>query len=421
MLSHCGSTNPRGQLIGQSKCSQGFCKPEECQSYDARCPKTNAPDKLIFILEWFDREADLVKKFMLMYYDIDGTVEIMDMTHKRRFLRRLKVDTVTFSELYLENVINIYSRQMTVVEYADSCTSQYMEPRTQRAFLLIKPEAIKHLGNILMEIEKNFRVLRAKMCTLTKYEGEKFYDHYNGQECHTPLVEYITSGPVVAFIVIGHNSIERLKTIVGKQDPEVARLETPTCLRALYGSTFVNNGFEISESPACVERDAAFFFTKCRININKVASSSVKYDCSTCCIIKPHAVKERLAGRIICDIGLANFKITAFEMFYLDLTHAEEFHEIYKGVLSHYSMMTQALTLGPCYALEISGCGPETQKLFRDFVGPMDTDIARKLRPTTLRAKYGRDKVNNAIHCTDLPADTNLELDYLFGILQMLV
>ncbi len=99
---------------------------------------------------------------------------------------------------------------------------------------------------------------------------------------------------------------------------------------------------------------------------------------------------------MISDIVAANFRITAFELFYLDRTHAEEFYEIYKGVVGEYSVsrlvsicnlyeylhfqyilctfkaMTSELSLGPCFAIEISGCGEETPKAFRDACGPAD-------------------------------------------------
>ncbi|MED6244921.1 Nucleoside diphosphate kinase 7 [Ataeniobius toweri] len=44
-------------------------------------------------------------------------------------------------------------------------------------------------------------------------------------------------------------------------------------------------------------------------------------------------------------------------------------------------------------------------------------EIARHLRPNTLRALYGKDKVKNAVHCTDLPEDGGLEVQYFFKIL----
>ena len=46
---------------------------------------------------------------------------------------------------------------------------------------------------------------------------------------------------------------------------------------------------------------------------------------------------------------------------------------------------------------------------FREFVGPHDPEIGRHIRENTLRAKFGVDRVKNAVHCTDLPEDGILE------------
>jgi len=55
---------------------------------------------------------------------------------------------------------------------------------------------------------------------------------------------------------------------------------------------------------------------------------------------------------------------------------------------------------------------------FREFAGPADSEIARYLRPKSLRAKFGLNKVENAVHCTDLPEDGVLEAEFFFNVLQ---
>ncbi|XP_035707296.1 nucleoside diphosphate kinase 7-like [Folsomia candida] len=141
------------------------------------------PDKLMFIVEWYENQADLVKKYLLIYYGIDGSCEVKDVINNQRFLRRLKLETVTLSQLYLGNVINIYGRQMTLVEYSDSCTRQFLEPRSERAFLLIKPHAVQCLGMILRQLENSgLRVLRARMARMTPDMVAKFYEHYKSEE-----------------------------------------------------------------------------------------------------------------------------------------------------------------------------------------------------------------------------------------------
>jgi len=52
------------------------------------------------------------------------------------------------------------------------------------------------------------------------------------------------------------------------------------------------------------------------------------------------------------------------------------------------------------------------------MVGPSVPEIAKYLRPHTIRAKFGQDRVRNAVHCTDLPEDGTIECEYFFNILQ---
>jgi nucleoside-diphosphate kinase len=61
--------------------------------------------------------------------------------------------------------------------------------------------------------------------------------------------------------------------------------------------------------------------------------------------------------------------------------------------------------------------GTNAVEAFRQMCGPADPDVAKVLRPNSLRGQYGLDKKRNAIHCTDLEEDGSLELEYVFDIL----
>ena len=71
------------------------------------------------------------------------------------------------------------------------------------------------------------------------------------------------------------------------------------------------------------------------------------------------------------------------EMFTLDKPTAEEFFEVYKGVLPEFVAMIEHMSTGPCIALEIRQ--ENVVKAFRDLAGPMDPEIAKNLRPHTIR------------------------------------
>ena len=77
-----------------------------------------------------------------------------------------------------------------------------------------------------------------------------------------------------------------------------------------------------------------------------------------------------IAGDIMDKILECGFVISAVLMCSLDKANAEEFLEIYKGVVQEYPMMVTELCSGPCIALEIRS--QDAVKTFREFVGPAD-------------------------------------------------
>ena len=115
---------------------------------------------------------------------------------------------------------------------------------------------------------------------------------------------------------------------------------------------------------------------------------------------------------IINTILEEGFEISAMQMFNLDKPTAQEFLEIYRGVLPEYIPITEQMTTGPCIVMEVRQENAVAQ--FRQLAGPMDPEIAKNLRPNTLRARFGVDRVKNAIHSTDLPEDGVLESQYFF-------
>ena len=73
------------------------------------------------------------------------------------------------------------------------------------------------------------------------------------------------------------------------------------------------------------------------------------------------------------------------------------------------------LSSGTAIALLLTG--DDAVNRLRDVCGPYLPEIARHLRPDSVRAVYGVDAVRNAVHCTDLPLDGPLECKFVFSIL----
>ena len=79
------------------------------------------------------------------------------------------------------------------------------------------------------------------------------------------------------------------------------------------------------------------------------------------------------------------------ELFTLDKPTAEEFFELYKGVFAEFIPLTEHMTLGPCIVLEVRQ--ENVVQSFRNLCGPHDPEIAKCLRPNTIRGRFGLDRV----------------------------
>ncbi|KAM7388668.1 hypothetical protein PAMP_024828 [Pampus punctatissimus] len=362
-------------------------------------------DRYAFLTEWYDPTAALLRRYQLFYYPKDGSVEMFDVKNQRIFLRRTKYDDLHQEDLFVGNRVNVFSRQLNLIEYGDQFTANKLGSKKERTLALIKPDAVTKIGDVLELIyTSNLIVTKAKMTQLT---------------CN--LVQFVSSGPVVAMELMGDEAMSIWRSLLGPTDSAVARREAPQCARAQFGTDGIKNVGHGSDSLAAAARELEFFFPS---TIGHGPSNTAIYTDCTCCIIKPHAISEGLTGKILNSISAAGFEISALQMFTVDRANAEEFYEVYKGVVTEYPSMVTELCSGPCMVLEIHGT--DAPKSFREFCGPADSlkpevfsqqEIAQHLRPTTLRALYGKDKVKNAIHCTDLPEDGVLEVQYFFKIL----
>ena len=88
---------------------------------------------------------------------------------------------------------------------------------------------------------------------------------------------------------------------------------------------------------------------------------------------------------------------------------------MYKGVLPEYSAIIDHVSSGPIIAMEVRQ--DNVVNSLRALVGPHDPEIAKLLRPNTIRAMFGQDRVKNGVHCTDLSEDGVLEVQYFFELL----
>ncbi|XP_073077646.1 nucleoside diphosphate kinase homolog 7 isoform X5 [Manis javanica] len=328
----------------------------------------NQSERFVFIAEWYDPNASLLRHYELLFYPGDGSVEMHDVKTRCTFLKRTKYDGLHLEDLFIGNKVNVFSRQLVLIDYGDQYTARQLGSRKEKTLALIKPDAISKAGEIIEIINKaGFTITKLKMMMLSRKEATDFHVDHQSKPFLNELIQCITTGPVIAMEILRDDAVCEWKRLLGPANSGAAQTDAPGSVRALFGTDGIRNAAHGPDSVASAAREMELFFPSSGVC---GPANTAKFTNCTCCIIKPHAISEGLLGKILMAIRDAGFEISAMQMFNMDRVNVEEFYEVYKGVVSEYNEMVTEMYSGPCIAMEIqqNNC----TKTFREFCGPAD-------------------------------------------------
>ncbi len=128
-------------------------------------------------------------------------------------------------------------------------------------FTMIKPDAVEanNIGPILAKInEGGFRILAMKYLRLTKEQAGEFYAVHKERPFYGELVDYMSSGPIVAAVLTKENAVADYRTLIGATDPTKAADGT---IRKLFAKSIAANAVHGSDSDENANIEANFFFS----------------------------------------------------------------------------------------------------------------------------------------------------------------
>jgi nucleoside-diphosphate kinase len=131
----------------------------------------------------------------------------------------------------------------------------------ERTLAIIKPDAFGRgkTGKIIAQLEGDgFRIVGGRVLRLDRERAEAFYAVHRGKPFFTSLVDFMTSGPVLALALEREDAVTRLREVIGATDPAEA---APGTVRALYAESKERNAIHASDSPENARLEVAFFFT----------------------------------------------------------------------------------------------------------------------------------------------------------------
>ncbi len=130
-----------------------------------------------------------------------------------------------------------------------------------RTFTMIKPDAVvnNNIGGILRMInEAGFRIRAMKYTHLTADQAKAFYAVHAERPFYMELVEYMSSGPIVAAILEKDNAVEDFRALIGATDPAEAEEGT---IRKIFAESKAKNAVHGSDSDENATIESAFHFS----------------------------------------------------------------------------------------------------------------------------------------------------------------
>jgi len=130
----------------------------------------------------------------------------------------------------------------------------------EKTLFMVKPDAVARglVGEIVAVMEREgFEIERLEMQRFERARAEAFYEVHRDKPFFASLIEYVTSGPVVAMVLAGDSAITRVRELMGATDPAQAASGT---IRGKYGESIERNAVHGSDSPISAAHEIAVVF-----------------------------------------------------------------------------------------------------------------------------------------------------------------
>lgn len=130
----------------------------------------------------------------------------------------------------------------------------------ERTLVLVKPDGVQRglVGEVISRLEKRgLRMVAAKFMNVSRELAEKHYAVHQGKPFYDPLINYITSSPVMAMVWEGPNAVAAVRQTMGATRPTEA---APGSIRHDYALEVGRNLTHASDSPENGEKEVALWF-----------------------------------------------------------------------------------------------------------------------------------------------------------------
>lgn len=210
-------------------------------------------------------------------------------------------------DLFIGNILPIYGRQMKIVGYADEVTKRQFISIESRTITFISLKSFDNIGKIISDGENmGYVISNLRMIYLNSQDASTV--------CSTRMeLANFFKDSFVVIEFLGNDCLNQWSHRCASSYPQ--------------DSVYTSN----DESEA--EKFIDLFFKQ------RLGKTSATYDSCTLCLIKPHIIRDGKTGEVINSIIETGFMISAMELYRINRATADEFLEVYKGVLPEFAVL----------------------------------------------------------------------------------
>ncbi|KAF7247835.1 Thioredoxin domain-containing protein 3, partial [Varanus komodoensis] len=271
-------------------------------------------------------------------------------------------------------------------------------PAVERTLALIRPALFQERReSILKRIEEEgFEIAMQKEINLSEEQARLFYKEHEDQDYFPAILEEMTSGPTLALALVRENAIQKWRGLLGPKTVEEAKEQCPTCLRAEFaiGSASINqlHGSSTADEAA---KELEFFFP-------------VE---NTLAVIKPSALEEH-KDEILKEVKDAGFIISEMKETQITPEMAAQFYKGHEGK-PFFDDLVSYMSNGPSVVMVLTK--ENAVEEWRKLMGPTDPVKAKETHPDSLRAKFAKDILRNAVHGSSNADHAVESINFIFG------
>ncbi|KAH9577506.1 protein of unknown function DUF1126 [Trypanosoma melophagium] len=335
--------------------------------------------RLAFFCEKHDDISHLTRHFVLLFYYEDQSIEMREMPNNTLHLKRTPFPHMKKDDFNIGAVLTIFGGIVTLTAYADEVTRELCESKSESTVVLLGESLLSQVGRCL--------AILTEECGFTISAMQMTWAMDDAQSTYGLPAELIGGRVVVVKCARADAMKKGIAYMNRVPGAHAARNEEES-------KRWVQLLDQARRQPVAIFNDYR----------------------STVVIIKPHALRKQAGGSIIQQLmDVTGFELTALMLVNLSSRVVDEFLQPYKGVLPDFVETASALT-GPVWILQLVSLndGVDAVSTVREACGPFDPFIAKELRPKTIRAIFGVNRAENAVHCCDLPEEGPLYAEFFF-------